>query len=517
MAPTLSVCLVTANSSDRLAWWCQHVRGYADELVIAVGADSLDDTAGIAHRYADQVLAIGGEPARARDWVHRRAIGDWILLLDDDEILASDAAGLLRPLLDDRDYTHYLLPTRQVVDCGADLGWVPGGGTGPDPTVRLWRNLGGLHFVGGAGPADPLVGGRGRHLPDDGPLAVYALADLWSGVSATTGVVAINLDAPRRLGPSVLRTQQPKVSELISIERLDAHNKALNPDTSPWSATYRLMRRPAEVTTNRGALVRVAIRNTSEARWPTSGRNAGRIVLGNRWSTPEFGDEVAMGDTTVLPHPVAPGEEVVVDAGLWTPRLPGRYRLTVELLRESDAWFSQHGVAPLGIEVLVEAGDAPLMHRHYVGRLPDDPDRNPGTAVPSVVVAHPPVRVLDTRDGSGLVDARLGPIPHDGMVVLRLCGAPPVPPGASGVLATVTVLGANYHGWLAAFATDGTKGEAFPILHFSADGRPVTTTVTTAVGVARGHGRVSFHLSAGPPGASGHFLVDVCGYLLPAP
>ena len=239
-------------------------------------------------------------------------------------------------------------------------------------------------------------------------------------------------------------------------------------------------------------------------------------MLGNRWSTPQFGDEIPMGDTTLLPHPVAPGEEVIICAGLWTPRLPGRYRLTVELLRENDAWFSQHRVTPLSVEVDVRPGDAPSIHRHYVGRLPDDPDRDPSVAVGALVVARPPLRVLDTRDGSGLVDARSGPIPQDGMVVLRLAGVAGVPPEASGVLATVTVLDTDYHGWLGAFGTDGTKGSAFPILHFSADGRPVTTSVTTALGVGRGHGRISLRLSPGPPGATGQVLVDLCGYLLPA-
>lgn len=519
MASTLSVALITANSSNRLAWWCEQVRRYADHLVIAVDAGCVDDTLAVACRHADEVFAVdtGGEPTLVRDWLHHRCGDDWILLLDDDEILPADAACLLGPLLGDRTFTHYLLPIRQVVDCGADLGWVVDPRSGQKPAVRLWRNLGGL-YRSGAGGVAPAVLGRGCSLPEDGPLGVYSLGSAWAGTVTTSALpaTAIALDVPRSLGPLLSRTQVPEVSQVISTDQLRRHVITYCPTTPPWSATYRLVNAPTELTTNRGALLRVAVKNTSAALWPTSGCRRGRICLGNRWSTPEFGDEISMGDTSLLPNPVAPGEEVVVEAGLWTPRLPGRYRLTVELMREDDAWFSQHGVNPLILWVSVKSGDAPQATRHYVGRLPDDVDRDPSDPVPSLLVVRPSVRVLDTRDGSGLPDAARGPIGQDGLVVLRIGGAAGVVAHASGVTVMVTVLDADYHGWLAVFGTDGTKGEAFPVVHFADNRHPVTMTVTAALGVGRGHGRLSLHLSPGPVGATAQLLVDVCGYLLPA-
>jgi hypothetical protein len=517
--PTLSVCLVTTNSSDRLAWWCEQARRYADQLVIAVDAASADDTYAAAARHGDQVYPVDlrGVPGVARDWLHQRAAGDWILMLDDDEVLAPDAPDLLGELLADRHCTHFRLPVRRVVQAGRDLGWVPDPVAAAGGEIRLWRNLGGLHFVGAAPSDIPAVGGRGRSLPTDGPLAVYSLGDLWAGAEPTTRATAgIELDAPHLLGAALAATERPPASQVIAAAELGSHLTARNPAASPWSAAYRLVEAPAEVTANAGALMRVRVTNTSHALWPTSGLSTGRITLGNRWSTPGFGDEIPMGDVTLLPRPLAPGEEVEVEAGLWTPRLPGRYRLSVELMREGDAWFSQHGVPPLALEVSVEPGDAPRDVRHYAGRLADDPDRHPATPVPSSIVTSPPVRVLDTRDSSGVPGAVPGPISQDGMVVLALAGVAGVPPEAAGVTVTVTAMGTDYQGWLAVFCTDGTTGQAFPVLHFADDGRPVTATVTAALGVGRGHGKLSFHLCPGPDGCSGHLIIDVRGYLVPA-
>jgi hypothetical protein len=495
------------------------VSPYADEVLIAVDADSTDDTYAVACRYADRVRAveIGGNRALARDWLHHQAGGDWVLMLDDDEMLPPDAAAPLGELLGDRHLTHYFLPVRRVVERGGYKGWVPDPAVGRRGSVRLWRQLGGLHFFDAADSAGPVVLGHGRALPEGDPLPVYSWGHLWSEGPAESSSSAdpLPFDMAFTPGRPSVRTYRPQPDQITSRAELAAFVDSRNPSTSPWSADYRLVDAPAEVTANRGALLRIAITNTSRALWAAVGHQDQRIVLGNRWSTPEFGDEVPMGDTTLLPHPIPPGEEVELQAGVWTPRIPGRYHLTVELMREGDAWFSQHGVTPMTLDVTVMAGDAPMSARHYGGRLQDDPDGDPSTPVPSWVVPLPPVRALDTRGGSGVADAVKGPLDQDRLFVLRLAGVAGVPPEACGVVATVTVLDADYHGWLAGFGTDGTVGEAFPVLHFFDDGRPVTATMIAALGVGRGNGKLSFHLAPGPTRCTAQVIVDLRGYLLP--
>lgn len=227
-----------------------------------------------------------------------------------------------------------------------------------------------------------------------------------------------------------------------------------------------------------------------------------------------WGAELPQGDVTLLERALTPGETCEVLAGLWTPAHPGRYTLTWDMLCEGVSWFSARGSAPLCHEVeVVDDGARPLAP-HFPGVPPVDQDGGPAPTAASRVVAVPPVRVLDTRDGSGLIDAPRGPIGSDDIVVLRLAGAAGVAPDAVGVICSVSVLQASYDGFVTVYPTDGTSGEAFPHVHFSADGRPVTNTTVSALGRGRGHGRLSLHLAPGPPGTSAQLIVDVSGYLV---
>ncbi|MGI9021931.1 MAG: hypothetical protein ACR2HV_01620, partial [Acidimicrobiales bacterium] len=127
----------------------------------------------------------------------------------------------------------------------------------------------------------------------------------------------------------------------------------------------------------------------------------------------------------------------------------------------------------------------------------------------------PPIRVLDARNATGGGGASQGPIAADRLIVLRLAGAAGVAADATGVLVTLTVIDADYGGFLTAYPTDGTTGQAFPHLHFADDGRPVASTVLCALGRGRGSGRLSLHLSPGPRRTGAQVIVDVGGYLVP--
>ncbi|MDQ6785091.1 MAG: glycosyltransferase [Actinomycetota bacterium] len=181
--PTLSVCLTTRNAADRLEWWFERVRPFADEIVVAVDAGSTDDTYDVAARHADVLTCVElpGFVEPSRDWLVHQARGDWVLILDDDEALPCSAEELLRPLLEDRRYTSCALPVRWVVQ-GPDgqLAWLQCHPWHSTHWLRLWRNIPGLYFVPGAIHSTPLVLGDSRALPADGPLALYHLNPLWS-------------------------------------------------------------------------------------------------------------------------------------------------------------------------------------------------------------------------------------------------------------------------------------------------------------------------------------------------
>jgi glycosyltransferase involved in cell wall biosynthesis len=547
----LSVVTMTRNSGGHLGWWLERVRRYADEVIVAVDRSSTDDTYDVARAGADRVhvLELPGYSEPSKDWLVAQATGDWVLMLDDDEALPHDADRLLPPLLGDRRFTHYVLPVRWVV-------WAPDGSLawlrqfpwhGPR-WVRLARNLGGLVRVLPLMHAVPEVAGEGCALPPDGDLALYHLDLLWHDRPTRQGKVeryraAAGHDRPTgeehylyedyaatlayaRLPPGEdfplersasgrPGTGVPPDAPVVTLAELERHARDIGDDPPIWGVEWLGHDTPSRLLANRGQLVRVRVRNTSDATWRSPGTRHGRVALSYRWESETWGLEVPVGDVTLLERALSPGEEAELLAGLWTPRQPGRYTLTWDMVCEDVAWFSIRGSTPLRLPVeVVDDGPRPTAP-HFPGPVHVEEPADPGPTPSGRVVALPPVRVLDTRDGTGVIEARGGRVMADDVVVLRLAGVAGVPADAVGVFATVSVVDAGYSGFLTAYATDGTKGQAFPHLYFADDHRPVSTTVMSPLGRGRGHGRLSLHMSGGPPGVGAHLIVDLAGYLLP--
>jgi len=553
----LSVCTITRNSAAHLPAWAARVREYADELVIVVDVSTEDDTYEVARGLADQVHAVElpGYVEPAKDWAMRRATGDWVMLVDDDEYVSRRLAARMPDLLADRRYTHYHVPVRWVVEADdGGLAWLRQHPWYSWGWCRLVRNIAGLWHLGIVVHSNLRVHGEGCALDPDSGEAVYHMDLLWNDRTAreakgrlydalaiehpsaaeyyryedyaTTLALAPvppeEADLPRtRVGatpsplprPGVLVTgfaSGPARPPLVVPDRaLEAHCADVGPDPPIWSAEYVAHETPAELLTARGYAVPVTLRNTSAATWRNVGTPDGRVVLSFRWFAEGWGAEIPLGDVTVLPHAIAPGEEVRVLAGLWTPPEPGRYTLRWELLCERVGWFSERGVDPLSVEVDVR-DDGPRPQSSHFPRRAATPAA-PGGEEAGALVPHGPIRVLDTRDGTGVTGAVLGPVPADATVVLTLGGEAGIPADAAAVVATASVLEPDYGGFLTAFATDGTKGEAFPSVTFL---RSATTSslVFAALGRDRGDARLSLHLSPGPDGACAHLLLDVTAY-----
>ena len=91
---------------------------------------------------------------------------------------------------------------------------------------------------------------------------------------------------------------------------------------------------PAVVWANRTQMVRVRVRNVGAATWS----EATGDHLSYHWLTPA-GTVVAEGLRTVLNAPVAPGEEVELDARLLGPADAGSWVLEWGMVREQVRWF----------------------------------------------------------------------------------------------------------------------------------------------------------------------------------
>jgi hypothetical protein len=301
---------------------------------------------------------------------------------------------------------------------------------------------------------------------------------------------------------------------------------------------------------DRGYVVQLTVRNTSGIPWRTSGPLRGRVSMSYHWSHPLHGLLLEEGDRALLPHAVEPGEAVRFPAGLWTPADPGRYLLQWDLVSEEVSWFSRRGVPPLEVEVEVADGPRPPTPRRSVATLPPralgQPPRSDerprqraarmiGTArsrwgpsrwapgrwkqgPPKLelgaanVVPVPPVRVLDTRDGTGAPGAVVGPLAAGTVVELAVGGHLGIPSHALAVVAGLSVPEATYNGLITAFAADGTTGDAFVSAYFNDQGRPSTNQVVVALGRGERHGKLALHASANHPGTL-QLIVDVVAYV----
>jgi len=104
-----------------------------------------------------------------------------------------------------------------------------------------------------------------------------------------------------------------------------------------------------------GALgtARIELENTGTVRWRKG------IRLGYHWLDERGNPLVWDGERTEIPH-LAPGERGTVEARVRAPIPPGRYRLSLDLVAELRAWFSELGGNPLEtqVDVVSRAGRA---------------------------------------------------------------------------------------------------------------------------------------------------------------
>ncbi|MFA9381235.1 MAG: glycosyltransferase [Acetanaerobacterium sp.] len=111
-AVRLSVCMIVRDEEEFLDRCLASVKDIAYEIVVA-DTGSTDDSIAIAKKYGAQVYPIKwqGSFSRARNYVMSKATGDWLLLLDADEVLDSRDTDRLMEYLQttETDGSHFTL------------------------------------------------------------------------------------------------------------------------------------------------------------------------------------------------------------------------------------------------------------------------------------------------------------------------------------------------------------------------------------------------------------------------
>jgi glycosyltransferase involved in cell wall biosynthesis len=133
--PDLSIALLAHNEAANIGAALESVK-WAEEIVV-VDASSEDATGEIARASGAKVLT---EPNRTNLNINKNIAidacrGDWVFVLDADELIDDDLAGEIRRVMSDGTADGFLIPRRNYV-----LGsWVKRGSQYPDLQLRLFR------------------------------------------------------------------------------------------------------------------------------------------------------------------------------------------------------------------------------------------------------------------------------------------------------------------------------------------------------------------------------------------
>ena len=157
--PLLSVCMIARNEAGHLGRCLHGVRDLADEIVL-VDTGSTDRTRDIALVFGARRYDLPwcDDFSKARNFSLQKATGQWILVLDADEVIAAEDATVIKSLATSPDAVHsaFALTTRNYCHTVNNLEWhandgryrdlEAGVGWFPSTKVRLFKNDPGIRF-----------------------------------------------------------------------------------------------------------------------------------------------------------------------------------------------------------------------------------------------------------------------------------------------------------------------------------------------------------------------------------
>jgi glycosyltransferase involved in cell wall biosynthesis len=133
---TISAVIITLNEERRIEACLDRLR-WVDEIVI-MDAESSDRTVELAARYTPHVYTRAWTGfGEQKNEAMRRATGDWVLIVDADELVTPVLRDEIRRVVGDpaADAVAYEIPRKNFLAGG----WVRGGGSFPDRQLRLLR------------------------------------------------------------------------------------------------------------------------------------------------------------------------------------------------------------------------------------------------------------------------------------------------------------------------------------------------------------------------------------------
>ena len=169
--PGVSLCMIVKDEENNLARCLASVKPIVDEMIV-VDTGSTDRTRDIAEFFGARVFYFEwrGDFAEARNFSLSKAEGNWILIMDADEVISALDHDHFRKLTDKRPskITAYSIVTRNYCYKANTVGWNPndgyyaeeeaGIGWLPSEKVRLFSNKKIIKFEGAVHEmVDPLL------------------------------------------------------------------------------------------------------------------------------------------------------------------------------------------------------------------------------------------------------------------------------------------------------------------------------------------------------------------------
>jgi hypothetical protein len=387
---SLSVCLIASAPAARVAALLEPVRGLADEIVIA--ADSRGDEATLAAyaALADRFFRIEFRLyERHLPWLHAQCSGDWILRLDDDEVMSPAFLARLPELLAAREVHQYWVARPWLFpDAGSVLDDPP---WNVDFNNRLVRNDGTLRFRGvqhaHADPVEPC-----EYIEEP----VYHLELLLAGtddrrdkalryevsnpllIAAGGGRINEAFYLPE-LRPTLRTRPLPEVDRasvervlaargtlaapplpkapLVTAQEMDRRWEGRDVPESGYRAAIEPVGRAPALAPGEGRNVFFRVTNHGTERWPRGLDRTPAIRASYRWLHPDGSVHTADGLRTGFTRDVGPGERILVPLDVVAPPEPGRYLLEVDLVHEDVRWFGQG----CHVEVVVDEATAEVL------------------------------------------------------------------------------------------------------------------------------------------------------------
>jgi glycosyltransferase involved in cell wall biosynthesis len=157
--PSISLCMVVKNEAARIGACLNSVQSLVDEIVV-VDTGSTDRTKDVARIFGARIFEYqwNNDFASARNYGLDQVIGDWVLILDADEIIAAQDHDYLRKLVEQagpkqmafnietRNYTHVVNAIGWQANNKSYRQYEAGSGWYPTRKVRLFPRTPSIRF-----------------------------------------------------------------------------------------------------------------------------------------------------------------------------------------------------------------------------------------------------------------------------------------------------------------------------------------------------------------------------------